>query len=202
MSVRHTLLGLLVKQPQYGYELRASFTALAGGRENWDVTPAQIYTTLNRMLESGLINAADADPAAAEKRVFSITPAGREELGRWLQSDIRPTPQQDAFYLKLMLSRDLDFVDTTELIRIQRTGLYRDLHRATARREKLDPRSDLARILLLDKAIMHLEADLRWLDMIEARLEEVIRQPSPEPDLRPRGRPQKSSPVNQQASSL
>ena len=98
-----------------------------------------------------------------------------------------------------MLSRDLDFVDTGELIRIQRAGLYRDLHRATARRSKLDPRSDLARIFLLDKAIMHLEADLRWLDMIEAGLEEVYRQPAPEPDLRPRGRPQRQVSAETQA---
>jgi len=45
----------------------------------------------------------------------------------------------------------------------------------------------------MDKAIMHLEADLRWLDMIEARLEEVQRQPIPRPELRPRGRPHKSN---------
>ena len=199
MSVRHTLLGLLARQPQYGYELRAAFTALAGGRENWDVTPAQVYTTLNRMLESDLVSATDAPPTAAEKRVFSITSAGRDELERWLRADIRPAHQQDTFYLKLMLSRDLDFVDTGELIRIQRAGLYRDLHRATTRRSKLDPRSDLARIFLLDKAIMHLEADLRWLDMIEARLEEVYRQPAPEPDLRPRGRPQRQVSAETQA---
>ena len=199
MSVRHTLLGLLARQPQYGYELRAAFTALAGGRENWDVTPAQVYTTLNRMLESDLVSTTDAPPTAAEKRVFSITSAGRDELELWLRADIRPAHQQDTFYLKLMLSRDLDFVDTGELIRIQRAGLYRDLHRATARRSKLDPRSDLARIFLLDKAIMHLEADLRWLDMIEARLEEVYRQPAPEPDLRPRGRPQRQVSAETQA---
>jgi len=44
---------------------------------------------------------------------------------------------------------------------------------------------------LLDKAVMHLEADLRWLDMIEARLNEIRRQPLPEPESKPRGRPKK-----------
>jgi hypothetical protein len=38
---------------------------------------------------------------------------------------------------------------------------------------------------------MHLEADLRWLDMIEARLDEIRRQPLPEPESKPRGRPKK-----------
>ena len=43
----------------------------------------------------------------------------------------------------------------------------------------------------MDKAIMHLEADLRWLDFVEARLDEILRQPLPEPELRARGRPKK-----------
>jgi hypothetical protein len=44
---------------------------------------------------------------------------------------------------------------------------------------------------LLDKAVMHLEADLRWLDMIDARLDDVKKQPLPVPEPRPRGRPPK-----------
>ena len=173
-----------------GYELRAAFTALAGGRENWEVTPAQIYTTLNRMHKSGLIRVEDTpQDSASDRQVFAITPAGLEELKRWFESDDRPSPVQDTFYLKLMVARELPFVETARLINTQRTSLYRELHRITRQRGTLHPGTDLARILLMDKAIMHLEADLRWLDMIEARLDEISRQPIPEPELRPRGRP-------------
>lgn len=190
MSVRHTLLGLLAQQPRYGYELRAAFTALAGGRENWEVTPAQIYTTLNRMQKGGLIREEDTpQDSASDRQVFTITPAGLEELQRWFENEDRSSPVQDAFYLKLMVARELPFVETTRLINTQRTSLYRELHRITRQRGTLHPGTDLAHILLMDKAIMHLEADLRWLDMIEARLDEIERQPAPEPELRPRGRP-------------
>ena len=194
MSVRHTLLGLLAQQPRYGYELRAAFTALAGGRENWEVTPAQIYTTLGRMHASGLIREDNADGSSSDRRCYTITDAGMKELRNWFAEDERSQPQQDGFYLKLMLSRDLPFIETSHLLQVQRAGLYRDLHRVTRAREDLDPHSDMARILLMDKAIMHLEADLRWLDMIEARLDDVLRQPAPAPELRPRGRPQKAIP--------
>lgn len=190
MSVRHTLLGLLAQQPRYGYELRAAFTALAGGSENWDVAPAQIYTTLNRMLKSGLIQAEDSPAGdSSERQVFSLTSAGMDELQRWFNSEEHSSPVQDAFYIKLMVSRELPFVETPRLIHTQRASAYRELHRITRQRGALDPRTDLARILLMDKAIMHLEADLRWLDMIEARLDEINRQPASEPELRPRGRP-------------
>jgi DNA-binding PadR family transcriptional regulator len=55
MSVRHAILGLLAQRPRHGYELRAAFSAVIGGDENWDVKPAQIYTTLNRLEEAGLV---------------------------------------------------------------------------------------------------------------------------------------------------
>jgi len=193
MSVRHTLLGLIAQQPRYGYELRAAFTALAGGRENWDVTPAQIYTTLNRMYATGLI-CEDSSPVdtSSEKRFYTLTPAGREVLQDWFNAQVNSAPQQDEFHLKLMLGRSLEFVNLPRLIQSQRSGLYQELHRITTQRQALDPGNELAHILLMDKAIMHLEADLRWLDMVEARLEDVQKQPAIEPDLRPRGRPKKN----------
>jgi DNA-binding PadR family transcriptional regulator len=192
MSVRYTLLGLLTQQPRYGYELRAAFIALAGGADAWEVKPAQIYTTLNRMTESGLVDkSSPEEDGRDEKVVFSITDSGRIELAHWLSQGSLDDPQQDEFFLKLMLSLELPNVDGSHLIQTQRSALFQELHRVTTLRTHLDPRTELARILLMDKAIMHLEADLRWLDMIESRLDEVQKQPLPRPEMHPRGRPQK-----------
>ena len=69
--------------------------------------------------------------------------------------------------------------------------MFQELHDITEQRSQADPGRELAGILLLDKTIMHVEADLRWLDMIEARLDEIRRQPLPEPENKPRGRPKK-----------
>jgi DNA-binding PadR family transcriptional regulator len=193
MSVRHTLLGLLAQQPRYGYELRAAFMVLVGGAETWDVKPAQIYTTLNRMVESGLIEKYLVEGEGAEdKVVFTLTEAGKNELHKWLWQGSLEDPQQDEFFLKLMLSIQLPDENPLRLIQVQRNTLYQELHRITTMRTRLDPQRELAQILLMDKAIMHLEADLRWLDMIESRLDEVQEQPLPHPEMHPRGRPAKS----------
>ena len=194
MSVRNALLGLLGQRPRHGYDLRAAFEAVVGGEENWDVKPAQVYSTLSRLEESGLIaQEAVEQEGGPERRVYAITPAGRQELVNWLTSPVQAQHQRDEFYLKLMLCLATGEVDPRKAIYAQRASLYQELHALTAQRAQANPRTQLAHILLLDQAIMHLEADLRWLDMVEARLDEVARQPLPEPEARPRGRPPKQS---------
>ncbi len=193
MSVRNALLGLLCQRSRYGYELLQAFQAVMGGRETWELKPAQVYTTLTRLKEGGLIAEESPESEADQaRRCYTITPAGKEELRRWFESPVKVEHQRDEFFLKLMLAMATGQTDPRRLIYLQRTSLFQELHRLTTLRMELDPYTSLAHILLLDQAIMHVEADLRWLDMIESRLDEVSHQPVPEPELKPRGRPPKS----------
>jgi len=193
LTVRHAVLGLLAQRPRHGYELRAAFEAVAGGSENWELKPAQVYTTLARMEKSGLVTeqAVEQD-GGPEKRIYAITPEGVEELQAWFAKGTLPEHHRDEFYLKLMLALISGAANPYRLIHVQRNYLYRELHAITSQRTRADAGHELAKILLLDKAAMHLEADLRWLDMTEARLDEIRRQPLPEPETRPRGRPRKT----------
>ncbi|MCL6430503.1 MAG: PadR family transcriptional regulator [Anaerolineae bacterium] len=193
MSVRCALLGLLAQRPRHGYELHAAFEALVGGAENWDVSPAQVYSTLARLKEAGLVREEGLEQEGGpEKVIHAITPAGRRELEAWFSTPVRAEHQRDEFFVKLMLCLATGEVDPMTVIYAQRASLYQELHAVTTQRARADPRSELAHILLLDQAAMHLEADLRWLDMVEARLDEVRRQPLPEPQPRPRGRPRRA----------
>jgi DNA-binding PadR family transcriptional regulator len=126
-----------------------------------------------------------------EKRIYGITRAGRQVLNEWFTSGVAREHQRDEFYIKLILSVATGEANPRKVIQTQRTTLYQDLHLLTAQRNKLNAKNELAQIFLFDKAIMHLEADLRWLDLIEGRIEEVKRQPLPEPEVKPRGRPKK-----------
>ena len=192
MSVRNAILGLLSQKPRHGYELRAAFEALIGGEQNWEVKPSQIYTTLSRLEESGLVTqTAVEQDGGPEKRIYDITPAGQAELAAWFSGAVEDEPQRDEFYLKLMLSLANGSANPYKVIQVQRARLYRVLHQLTTRRLELNTRLELAQILLLDKAVMHTEADLRWLDMVESRLDDIRRHPPPEPEIKPRGRPKK-----------
>ncbi|HEY6040842.1 MAG TPA: helix-turn-helix transcriptional regulator [Anaerolineae bacterium] len=192
MPVRHAVLGLLAQRPRHGYELRTAFQAVGGGEENWDVKPAQIYSTLTRLEQSGLVVEEGVEQdAGPEKRIYAITNAGRQVLEEWFASGITEDHQRDEFFVKLMLGLALDSTDPYALINTQRDQLYKQLHGITEQRSRADPRKEMAKILLLDKVVMHLEADLRWLDITEARLDDIRGQPIPEPESKPRGRPRK-----------
>lgn len=194
MSVRHAILGLLAQNPRHGYELRAAFSAVIGGDANWDVKPAQIYSTLNRLEEAGLVREQSVEQdGGPEKRIYAVTESGLAALREWFNGGIPPEHQRDEFFVKLMTGLVSGAADPARIIQIQRSLLYQELHAATTLRESYNPRTEIAQILLLDKSIMHLEADLRWLDITEMRLDEVKRQPLPEPEIRPRGRPRKNS---------
>ena len=198
MSVRYALLGLLAQRPRHGYDLHAAFEALVGGEQNWDVKPAQIYTTLSRLEQDGLVAQQAAEQAGGpEKHNYALTPAGHDQLAAWFKSGVEREHQRDEFYVKLMLAIASAQANPRQLIQTQRARLFRDLHGLTTQRGLLDAKTTLGQILLYDKAIMHLEADLRWMDMIEARLDDVRRQPLPEPAPRPRGRPKKAKAASQ-----
>jgi DNA-binding PadR family transcriptional regulator len=195
MSVRHALLGLLAQQPRNGYELRAAFEALVGGGANWDVKPAQVYTTLDRLERAGLVakRKAAGKKGGSGKGMYEITSAGRASLREWFALGVDSRHVQDEFFVKLAVCLASGEAEPAALIQTQRVHLLKQLHDATSIRDSFDPHAEMAQILLMDKAMMHLEADLRWLDITEQRLEEVKKQPPRRPVTRPRGRPRKDS---------
>lgn len=192
MSVRNAILGLLAQKPRHGYELHSAFSSVVGGA-TWDVKPAQIYTTLERLEESGLVQTKSdlGEGREPDRRIYAITRDGHEALKSWFDEGVPTEHQRDEFYVKLMIGLISGEADPARIIQTQRSRLFQELHDATTQRDKYDPVVEIAQILLTDKAIMHLEADLRWLDMIEMRLEAIKEQPIPEPEIRKRGRPKK-----------
>lgn len=192
MSVRNAILGLLAQKPRHGYELHSAFSTVVGG-DAWEVKPAQIYTTLERLEESGLVETKSdlGEGREPDRRIYAITHDGHEALKTWFNEGVPTEHQRDEFYVKLMIGLVSGEADPARIIQNQRSRLFQEMHDATTQRDKYDPHAEMAQILLTDKAIMHLEADLRWLDMIEMRLETIKDQPLREVEIRKRGRPKK-----------
>lgn len=192
MTVRHAVLGLLHERARHGYELHGALTALAAG-ELWDVKPAQIYATLDRLAEQGLVREQPGVQAGGpQRRPFELTPAGVEELQRWFSLPVQQAQQRDEFFLKLMLAITSGIRAPVAVLHTQRASLYRDLHELLAQRQAAGAKLALTHQLQLDQAVMHVEADLRWLDLVEARLDDMAKEPPPAAPVKPRGRPRKN----------
>ncbi|MEM9465066.1 MAG: PadR family transcriptional regulator [Actinomycetota bacterium] len=166
MAVRDALLALLAPGPRHGYQLRSEFDAATGGA--WPLNVGQVYTTLQRLERDGLVEpVGDAD---ADGRVpYQLTAAGRDALSGWFD---RPAEQivatRDELPMKVMLSVATGFAAPADLIRNERRAAMTLLQDLTA--IKQEPGLDLARRLQTDRMILRVEAEIRWLDLVEERL--------------------------------
>jgi DNA-binding PadR family transcriptional regulator len=191
MTVKNTLLALLYQHPMHGYELGKQLTAVTNAE--WDVKPGQIASTLARLKEANLVDyAVEETSDAPDRKVYFLTDDGLRELEAWyLSAEVREYRLGDAFYIKLVLSLLGGPVSPEQVLMTQRRELYQQLHEVTDLLRKADPRTQLPWILLLESATMHLEADLRWIEMCEARLPDLRNYSPPNPPPRPRGRPRR-----------
>lgn len=171
MAVREGLLALLQEGPAHGYQLKTAFESTTGGA--WALNVGQVYTTLDRLARDGLV---DVDDTGEQKR-YSITAAGREELGAWWQTaPADEPPPRDELLLKVLFALELGPDRALEVITRHRSALTARLqaHRRAARAAEAEPGPDpdaaLAAALVADAVATRAEADLRWLDLCEARV--------------------------------
>jgi DNA-binding PadR family transcriptional regulator len=176
VSVRQGLLALLAQEPMYGAQLRSEFEARTGG--TWPLNVGQVYTTLARLERDGLVEAAGADE---DGRIsYRLTRTGRAEVAQWWVSPVdRETTPRDELVIKLALAVTVDGVDVDRVVQTQRTATLRHLQdltrlkqRATTHLESDEDNGsvDLAWLLVLENLIYAGEAEVRWLDHVEARL--------------------------------
>ncbi|MCU1637360.1 MAG: PadR family transcriptional regulator [Microbacteriaceae bacterium] len=169
MSVRQSLLAILNQGPCYGYQLRSEFDRRTGSTSPLNV--GQIYKTLDRLERDGLARKADID---GEGQIYyEITDAGSVEVKSWLGSPtIRSAASRDELVMKLAIAVTLPGVDVAEIVEVQRAAtarILRDLQSST----QVHPESseEMASRLVLDSLILALEAETRWLDLVESRVE-------------------------------
>lgn len=170
MSIRHSLLALLQDRPRYGYQLRTEFEDRTGS--SWPLNIGQVYTTLDRLERDALVQKDGGDGEGHV--IYSITPAGLAEVRDWFLTPVgRAKPPRNELAIKLALALTVPAVDVGALIQTQRAVSIRALQEYTKSRRDAAARpraADTARLLVLDSLIFQTEAEVRWLDLCEARL--------------------------------
>lgn len=180
VSVRLGLLALLDQADMYGYQLKAEYEVRTGGV--WPLNIGQVYSTLDRLERDHLVATVehpdDGSTGGREQKYYAITRAGRDALAEWFEATAGDQPPpRDELLAKVLLALAGGRDQALAVVTRQRTALTGAL--AARRRQVRDQRPaapgqaeppDLASELVADALVTRAEADLRWLDLCEARL--------------------------------
>ena len=100
MALRHAVLAALLGGEASGYQLAKRFDVSVANF--WSATPQQIYRELERLEQAGLLRARVVQQRRRpNKRVFTLTAAGRKELRAFTAEPARPTAMRDDLLVKL-----------------------------------------------------------------------------------------------------
>ncbi len=168
MNVPFALLGLLHDAPRHGYELKQAFDRVLSPQRS--VPFGQVYASLGRLERDGRVRIDGVERVEGpDRKRYSITHAGRDALDRWLRDPLEPEPHLQAeLYLKVVLAILLE-EPLDDLIDAQRRAHLERMRELTALRRS----AALPTALLADYTIYHLEADLRWLELTAARIDDL-----------------------------
>jgi DNA-binding PadR family transcriptional regulator len=167
--MRLPLLALLAKEPAHGYELK-TLLEQTFGQAYPSPNIGQIYVTLQRLERDGLVASQDVFQATRpNKRVYELTPAGREALAAWIDEPSEGPRIRDDFFMKLVLSPFAGETDQMALINRQRRH-YLNLMRGLSKLASTTDKDSRISRLLIEGAMLHLQADLDWLERCQEEL--------------------------------
>jgi DNA-binding PadR family transcriptional regulator len=174
MATGDALLALLLPGPRHGYDLkRAHDEWFAGMRP---LAFGQVYSTLSRLQRDDLVQVAHTETGDGPERVvYELTATGRRQVKEWLAEPVDPAGGHADEMIRKILSAYRLNADPDGLMARQRAVHLRRI-------KALDPdgptggTAELAPALLVDHARLHLDADLRWL---EIAVERIRRRPAP-----------------------
>ena len=172
--VAHGLLGLLEDRPTHGYELRRSFDErFSGGRP---LRSGQVYSTLGRLERDGRVDEVGGEQGPGpERRLYEITEDGVAELERWLASPEAPEPYlQSVVFAKVIVA--LTSGRSAQAVLDAQRDRHVDAMRVLTRQKE---GADLAGVVRADFALLHLDADIRWIDRTSARLARLGKELQP-----------------------
>ncbi|MFF3664438.1 PadR family transcriptional regulator [Microtetraspora malaysiensis] len=165
MSVPLALLGLLEREPSHGYDLKRDYDTFLGGGKSLPF--GQVYSTLGRLARDGKVTAGQSEPGdGPDRKRYAITPLGSDEVEAWLAEPVAAEPYLHTVLftkvvLSLMLGRDAaGYLDAQRATHLRRMRELTEIKRT----------GNLVDALLADHGMFRLEADLRWIDITQARL--------------------------------
>jgi PadR family transcriptional regulator AphA len=183
MSLPYTLLGFLCRGPHSGYDLKRMLDSST--QFFWHAELAQIYPALKELEKKSQVKSEvfpqDGKP---DKKVYAITPTGREALLAWLSEPLDETPPiKSPVLLKMFflenLPREQALTQLCRQLSAQQARLKHFRQETVRQIEALDAAPDSpggARLWELIRQFGELQAQtsIRWLEMVIEEMEKTL----------------------------
>jgi DNA-binding PadR family transcriptional regulator len=116
-SVSYVVLGLVAAGATTPYDMKQTAARSVG--YFWSFPHSQLYAEPARLAELGLL-AEERESSGRRRRVYTLTPAGRQALDEWVREPTTEQPQiRDTGLLKLFFGEGLSPDELTALARAQ-----------------------------------------------------------------------------------
>jgi DNA-binding PadR family transcriptional regulator len=200
MSLKYALLGFLNHYPMTGYELKKFFDTTVA--HFWNAEQSQIYSTLKQLEAEDLVEMqVEVQTDRPNRKVYSITEDGRNELREWLAKPADPEQVREPLLIKIFFGRVISREELIQLLQTRIAELERTIDAYEAGRGMMDrfaaaaSREDDAEFwkLTVEAGVRHHSSEREWareaIRRIERLPESVFRatyDPS-EKELDPRG---------------
>jgi DNA-binding PadR family transcriptional regulator len=168
MGLAGALGAMLLSGSNYGYRLAATLEAELG--PVWTARPSQLYLTLGRMQRDGwLVVERVSQVRRPDRRLLSLTRAGRRHAQAWIDA-----VGDEDLVVRLAVARIavpgalpglVRRAIADRAVRLRNLRAIRDAEEGGFRREAVE--SEIGRA----------QAELKWLETIEARAEELAAAP-------------------------
>ncbi|MGO2050824.1 MAG: PadR family transcriptional regulator [Microbacterium sp.] len=169
MQLKHAILGLLSIRPQSGYDLGGAFARSVA--HFWHADQSQIYRTLTQLEADGALTTETiAQTARPNRRVHSLTTAGRAELDAWLRSPLEEERPKEPFRARLFFAATLGPRDVDLLLAQQEDRMTQILEQLKAIPEPTGSWEAELQSATLRAGIAGAEAELAWLTETRHRL--------------------------------
>ena len=184
MSMVELHLALLSRGPAHGYDLKREYDAWFPDAKALPF--GQVYATLGRLVRDGLAEVVETrSEGGPERTVYAVTDTGRQRLQEWLAEPAPPAVSgtEDLVRKAIVALRTTDPRTSASTVADQRTAHLRRMHALSG--DGSSPGSgpgDLGARLARRYAVLHLDADLRWLDEAAAALASDRTTAPPPPD--------------------
>lgn len=164
-------MGFLSTEESTGYDLKTRcFDRLAS--HYWTADQAQIYRTLDRLEQQGLVSSKlQIQRGRPDRNVYRLTEAGRENLDGWLEDHHPAPPNRDPFLIQIAFADHLSDSATLELLSRAREEHQRRLETLRSAASRLDEgstdgagRGVMLERMTFDAALAKERATIDWLD--------------------------------------